>query len=213
MDKETQNSAVTETSKGPELQSPQAAMGLKRRALLRAGAGAAPVLLSLASGPVAATTCTVASSFVSVATFKSRNPHVKSIACSTQTADHWKHGSTHFSPPPPDMLLTVAALLGPTSSMYNLHTVQAVYMLPAVSSYVETTGELGTLHHLMALALNLRAGYITAAGVFNQAYIQGIWANYKANGNRYKVPASSIDWGDTELIAWLRYLMYPVLVL
>jgi hypothetical protein len=211
MDKETQNSGVT--SEAQAKQAPHTTLGLKRRALLRAGVGATPVLLSLASGPVAATTCTVASSFVSVATFKSRNPTVKSIACSTQTADYWKYGSTHFGPTPPDMLLTVGALLGATSSIYNGQTVQAVYMLPAVSSYVEVTGELGTLHHLMALVLNLRAGHITAAGVFNQAYIQGIWANYKANGNRYKVPASSIDWGDTELIAWLRYLMYPVLVL
>jgi hypothetical protein len=213
MDKETKISAVNTTPAAQMQPAPDTAKGLKRRALLRAGAGAAPVLLTLASGPVAATTCTVASSFVSVATFKSRNPHVTSIACSSRTADYWKHGSTHFSPPPADMLLTVGALMGSTSSQYNAHTVQAAFMLPSVSSYVETTGEIGTLHHLLALMLNLRAGHITAAGVFNQAYVQGIWANYKANGNRYKVAPSNIDWGDAELIAWLRYLMYPALVI
>ncbi len=75
---------------------------------------------------------------------------------------------------------------------------------------VQTTGELGTLQHLIAFALNLNAGFITTGGVFNLSYIQGIWANYKTNGNRYKLPASQIDWGDTEIIAWLRFLMYPI---
>ena len=53
---------------------PAAASGVSRRhALLRAGSAAAPVLLTLASGPVGATgACTVASSYVSAATFKSR---------------------------------------------------------------------------------------------------------------------------------------------
>jgi hypothetical protein len=211
MDKETPQKG---SEVNPAVQA-KAAMGLKRRALLRAGAGAAPVLLSMASGPVAATgvTCTVASSFVSVATFKSRNPHVKSIACSTQTADYWKYAASHMSPTPPDLAGTVATLLGTTSSTYNAQTVQAVMLLHVPTGTVETTGEIGTVQHLLALALNLKAGNITAAGVFNLAYIQGIWANYKANGNRYKLPASNIDWGDTELTAWLRYLMYPSLVL
>ncbi len=76
--------------------------GLNRRALLRAGAGASPVLLSLAAGPVLAArpACTVASSFVSVATFRSRNPHVTSIQCSTQTADYWRDQALHVTPTP-----------------------------------------------------------------------------------------------------------------
>ena len=163
MDKEI-SQAEPSASSTPQVKS---ALGLKRRALLRAGAGAAPVLLSMASGPVAATgaTCTVASSFVSVATFKSRTPHVKSIACSTQTADYWKYAASHMSPTPPDLAGTVATLLGPTPSTYSLQTVQAVMQLHVPSGTVETTGEVGSLQHLLALALNLKAGHITAAGV------------------------------------------------
>lgn len=185
---------------------------LSRRSLLRAGAGATPVILSLASGPVAASTaaCTVASSFVSVATFKSRNPTAAGIQCSTQTADYWRDQAA-LVPPPERMLVTVSALLGSTISGFNGQTLREVMRLPLpTTGTVVTSGELGTLQHLIALALNLNAGHITAAGVFNLSYIQGIWSNYKSNGNRYKLPASNIDWGDTEIIAWLRFLMYPI---
>jgi hypothetical protein len=188
--------------------------GLNRRALLRAGAGASPVLLSLASSPVLASrpTCTVASSFVSVATFKSRNPHVTSIQCSTQTADYWRHQAA-VVPTPAALTVTVASLLGSSSSTFNAQLVKDVMLAPLpTTGTVQTTGELGTLQHLLALALNINAGFITAGGVFNLSYVQGIWSNYKTNGNRYKLPASNIDWGDSEIIAWLRFLMYPVVL-
>ena len=190
-----------------------ASLGINRRALLRAGAGASPVLLSLASGPVLAArpACTVASSFVSVATFKSRNPHVTSIQCSTQTADYWRDQALNVTPTPAVLMVTVSTLLGATSSTYNTHVVKDVMLAPLpTTGTVQTTGELGTLQHLAALALSVSAGFVTTGGVFNLSYVQGIWANYKSNGNRYKLPASQIDWGDTEIIAWLRFLMYPI---
>ena len=189
--------------------------GLNRRALLRAGAGASPVLLSLAAGPVLASrpTCTVASSFVSVATFKSRNPHVTSIQCSTQTADYWRDQALHATSTPAVLAVTVSALLGSTGSNFNAMSVKDVLLAPLpTTGTLQTTGELGTLQHLLALALNLNAGFITTGGVFNLSYIQGIWANYQTNGQRYKLPASQIDWGDTEIIAWLRFLMYPIAI-
>jgi hypothetical protein len=211
MDKESQVSNVptpaTEKDKQPQ-------SGLNRRTLLRVGGGAAPVLLSLASSPVSATTaCTVASSFVSVATFKSRNPHVTSIQCSAggmMDANYWKLFIYNSNPVPAHLVVAVHALLGNTGSTYNANTLQHVLQLPQATGPIETTGELGTLQHLITLALHYNAGNLTSAGVFNLAYIQGIWANYKSNGNRYKLPASNIDWGDTELIAWLRFLMNPI---
>ena len=189
------------------------ASGLSRRALLRAGAGASPVLLTLASGPVAANpfanngTCTLASSFVSVATFKSRNPNTTSLKCSSQTADDWRTLAT-TAPATPSLNVTVATLLGNTTSTYNGMLVKDVLLAPLpTSGSVQTTGELGTLQHLLALALSLNAGYITAGAGFDLPYIQTIWSNYKFNGNRYKKPGSDIDWGDTEIIAWARLLL------
>ncbi len=186
--------------------------GLSRRALLRAGAGASPVLLSLASGPVAANpfvnngTCTLASSFVSVATFKSRNPNATSLKCSSQNADYWR-GLASTAPATPALNVTVSALLGNTSSAYNVMLVKDVLLANLPSGSVQTTGELGTLQHLIALALNLNAGFITAGAGFDLAYLQTLWSNYKFNGNRYKKPGSQIDWGDTEIIAWARLLL------
>ena len=187
--------------------------GLSRRALLRAGAGASPVLLTLASGPVGANpfanngTCTLASSFVSIATFKSRNPTATTLKCSSQNADYWRDlaGS---NPTTPALNVTVATLLGNTSSTYNAMLVKDVLLAPLpTSGPVQTTGELGTLQHLIALALNLNAGFIIAGAGFDLAYVQTIWTNYKFNGNRYKKPGSQIDWGDTEIIAWSRLLL------
>jgi hypothetical protein len=189
-------------------------LGVSRRALLRAGTGAAPVLLTLASSPVAATTtCTVASSFVSVATFKSRNPHATSIQCSKFDANYWRATLANTMPTPAYFSGTVSDLLGSTGSTYNTHTLKQLFDLPSIGgTTVSTTGELGVLQHLASLALHYNAGYLVSAGVFNLAYIQGIWANYKSNGNRYRLPASNIDWGDSEVIAWLRFLMNPIVL-
>lgn len=189
--------------------------GLQRRALLRAGAGAPPVLLSLASGPVSATTvfggqCVVASSFVSVATFRSRNPGVTTVQCSTQNADYWRAQAGTLAPPA-SLNVTVASLLGNTSSSFNGQTLKDVLLAPIpTSGTVQTTGELGTLQHLVAMALNLNAGHVIMPGGVNVPYLQTVWGNYKGNGNRYKLSASNIDWGDTEIIAWLRFMMYPI---
>ncbi len=187
--------------------------GLSRRALLRAGAGASPVLLSLASGPVAANpfanngTCTLASSFVSVATFKSRNPTATTLRCAQQDADYWRSLAA-TAPATPSLNVTVSTLLGNTTSTYNGMFVKDVLLAPLpTSGPVQTTGELGTLQHLLALALNLNAGFMTAGAGFDLAYIQTIWSNYKFNGNRYKKPGSEIDWGDAEIIAWARLLL------
>jgi hypothetical protein len=189
------------------------AAGLSRRALLRAGAGASPVLLTLASGPVAANpfanngTCTLASSFVSVATFKSRNPNATTLRCSSQNADFWRELAA-TAPTTPALNVSVATLLGNTSSTYNAMLVKDVLLAPLpTSGSVQTTGELGTLQHLIALALNLNAGYIVAGAGFDLGYLQSLWSNYKFNGNRYKTAGSQIDWGDAEIIAWARLLL------
>jgi hypothetical protein len=198
---------------------PQAtAAGLSRRALLRAGAGASPVLLTLASAPVAANpfanngTCTLASSFVSVATFKSRNPTATSLSCASRNADHWRNLAT-TAPTTPALNVSVATLLGSTTSSFNSMLVKDVLLAPLpTTGSVQTVGELGTVQHLIAMALNLNAGFMTAGAGFDLGYVQSVWSNYKSNGNRYKKPGSQIDWGDAEIIAWARMLLGYVLL-
>jgi len=163
--------------------------------------------MTLAAGPVAAQgiTCVVASSFVSVATFKSRNPNVTDIRCASQNAEHWRT-QAGLATPPPVLNQTVATFLGTTDSQFNLTLLRDVMLN---GSGIQTAGEIGTLQHLVAMGLNLEAFLVPAPGSVNVAYLRGIWINYKANSNRYILPASNINWGDTELIAWLRYMMYP----
>ena len=187
---------------------------LRRRTLLRGGAGAAaPVLMTLASGPVGATgaACTVASSFVSVATFQSRNPLIRGNAaqCSSGNVQTWRDlsllpASGVGAIRPAYLNVTVATYLGSTASPYNTFTLWATL---SEGTAVSTTGESGVLQHILALALSIQNGYVANSGSVSVAYLQSVWANFKTNGNRYKLPASNIDWGSVELITWLRVLL------
>jgi len=212
MDKKSQ-----EPGNRPDPAAPEAASGLKmldRRTLLRAGAAATPVLLTLASGPVSATgtSCTVASSFVSVATFKSRNPTTTSVKCTTRTCEDWYSDSClpYSGNPCRQSYLnsTVSSCLGSTSSSYNSKELWEV--LKNNSSGITTSGELGVLQHLISLCLNVMKGYAPVPGNVSQSYLQAIWQNYKANGNVYKLPASGINWDSSQVVSWARVLMYPI---
>ena len=176
---------------------------LDRRALLRAGAGAAPVLLTLASNPVsAANSCVVASSFVSVATFKSRNPTVTSVNCATRTVEDWRSACT-ANPSLASATPLVSACFGSTSSGYNSKTLRQVL---CDGTGISTTSELGVLQHLTALYLSVSQGYMRMpSGNVSPAYLRGVWVNYKANGNQYLQPASGISWSTAQVVSWLRY--------
>lgn len=187
---------------------------LDRRALLRAGAGAAPVLMTLASGPVAAAnSCVVASSFVSVATFKSRNPTTTVMTCATKTCEDWR--STCSQKPMPTVLTNkVSAYLGGvTTSPYSDKQLHEVLRDGAG---IMTAGELGVLQHLVTLKLCITTGAVSSGGLsqnyITAAYLSDVWQNYKANGNRYRLPTAGIDWDSSALISWLRYQIYPIAV-
>lgn len=184
---------------------------LDRRALLRAGAGAAPVLLTLASNPVAAAnSCVVASSFVSVTTFKSRNPTTTVINCTTRKVEDWRTACT-ATPRPTCVEPFVSSTFGTTTSGYNG---KRLYEVLGDTAGVSTSGELGVLQHLISLRLCVTQGFMRLpAGNVSTAYLDSIWQNYKTNGNSYKLPASGINWTSTQLIGWLRYqLNYSVRV-
>jgi hypothetical protein len=186
-----------------------------RRSLLRAGVGVAPVLLTLTSRPVAAAnSCVVASSFVSVATFRSRNPTTTSVQCATRTCEDWYRDaclpSTGTPSRPAFLDSTVASLLGSTTSGHNGSTLWAVLKNDPYG--IVTAGQLGVLQHLIALTLNVQKGYTPSPGNLSVLYLQSVWQNYVANGGRYVLPASGVNWDSTQLISWLRMLMYPIVI-
>lgn len=195
-----------------------------RRTLLRGGAAVAPVLLSLHSGPVAASgsmSCTVASSFVSVATFVSRNPGATTLQCSTLNAHHWHQSSKTVASLPVNKrpawaVRKVTAYLGQsTSAIAELHPTQPadyeIWQVMGLGATPATTGELGVLHHVLGLALSIDygRGVVNTAGRINTSYLAGVWRNYKSTGG-YQLPAGHVYWSEAELIAWLRMLQYPI---
>jgi hypothetical protein len=201
-----------------------ASRGLGRRALLRGGVAAAPVLLSLHSGPVAASgnmACTVASSFVSVATFASRNPGATTLQCSSMNAHHWHQSAKAVEKMAVDKRPAWArrklvAYLGQTCSMQAaLHPTQPadyeVWQVMGLGEAPATVGELGVLHHILGLALSIDQGrgVVNTGGRVNTPYLASIWQNYKSSGG-YRLPAGHVNWSEAELISWLKMLQYPV---
>jgi hypothetical protein len=207
----------------PETAPPAARRGVGRRALLRGGAAAAPVLLTLHSGPVAATgtmSCTVASSFVSVATFASRNPGATTLQCSTMNAGHWHalaKECAHKEPKnrPDWAKRKVASYLGASTSRFaHLNGSPADYQVWQVMSLGNApaqSGELGVLHHILGLALSIDNGgsTVNTGGRMNTPYLAEIWRTYKTSG-RYRSTSGAVDWSEAELISWLRMLQYPL---
>lgn len=181
-----------------------------RRRLLRAGAAATPVLLTLASGSVSATTgsCTVASSFVSVATFKSRNP-TATAQCSTKTCESWKSectsGNTHKPYMDATSVTTFFGACSPTSSFSDT----SLSNVMKHANGIELNTELGVLQHLITLAMNVKTGNAALPGNVSVPYVGGIWKNYKSNGQRYKLSSSGIDWDSSKVVTWARMLVYP----
>ena len=182
-------------------QQPAAApVRLARRDLMRRGLGlSVPVVATLASMPVSAGTCVVASSFVSAATFASRNPGLANpYACN---------------------ILTPAALLG--SADPNV----AAERVKAFSAVFGTTGFAGDASTLAAL---LSAGGATAneaevawrlvwlhlnmtlspvLGNLPAGYAQSVWTTYRNNLNTYPVPNSAVTWSTADLINYLMFLL------
>jgi hypothetical protein len=146
--------------------------------------------------------CVIASSFVSASTFASRSPG--SVAqCSIYNVEYWKNfsanGQLKLNP-------KIGDYLGHVGSSYDTKTIAEV--LAEGGSTAVLNGQLGVLQHLLAMALASDFYGIGSANGFNKAYLQGVWANYITHGT-YSLPASGILWNESQIITWLRMLMYP----
>ncbi len=200
-----------------------------RRTLLRAGAGAAPVLLALRSGPVGATgqSCVVASSFVSVTTFKSRNASATSLQCTPYNYDHWRNQvvnnnlclSTNTGNWPAWCRKTLATQLGCTGTGYDNELVGACLKNRALAG----TGKLAVIQRILALTLTIdNAGSLAPSGIqtagapggtLTKLYLQGVLSSYLGNaGGNYVVAASGINWNESTLIDWLQRLQNPIAI-
>jgi hypothetical protein len=184
-----------------------------RRQLLRAGAASAPVLLTLASNPVAATgtgagACTVASSFVSVATFNSRNANAGKPCMTTKCEDIRSNCANNATIKKNYQSVTVKGVLGDCSPKSSLSDA-TIYSVFIDCNGIETKTERGVLQHLLTLWINLDQGTLTGlANGLNKTYISDVWKAYKAGGDRYVKSTGKINWDSEQLVVWCRRLIY-----
>jgi hypothetical protein len=173
--------------------------GASRRQMLRHSLGAAaPVVTTFASLPVSAGTCAVASSYVSAATFASRNPGTSSrFACtistrsSILTAQNSYCNSTKFG----DVFADA-----PSSGLSFSSSTKIKDVLMLGDSVVG--GETEVAWRLVWLHMNLRQG---AMGDMPADYAQKVWHDYKSNGNSYV--ANGVTWNSAQLISYLTFVL------
>jgi hypothetical protein len=205
---------------GPEPTPTEAAGRVSRRRLLRAGASATPVLMTLVSGPVSATTsgCMVASSFVSVATFKSRNP-TSTVNCSTYNCEHWQdrsggsshHQGSHCGNNPLDDKVCSNSWMGSPSGCSSYHNYSNLMLCDVMGQTIVTSGQTGVLQHLVAMTLNCTQGGMPAPNGISQTYLKNVWSSYCAT-RTFAVPGAGVVWNEGQIITWLRSMMgYTIL--
>jgi hypothetical protein len=187
----------------------------RRRMLHRSAGVATPIVMTLVSGPVSAQTCVVASSFVSLATFNSRNP-TGTQCLSARGIEYW----AALPNSDPDGRLLRQSNFGeffpggaPTSSVTTAYVFQTGGRSTLPSAHdllnqpIATSGELAVVQLMIAAYMNARKGWLGPK--ITVPYLQGVWQNYVSTGG-YKLPASGINWSEQDLITWLRVLMYPL---
>lgn len=179
----------------------------RRRLLLKGGAGAAPVLMSLVSQPVSATglaACAKASSFVSVRTYASRNPNTTSARCSsggaTTCRTFWvaeANRSPLNSTYATNLNKTVANFLV-ASNCWRSTTLVKDVLKQAESSHAANP----ILQRILALALSLSHGRVSNPGQVSVTYLGQVWLNRSQNGV-YKYYGDAYTMTDQQLIDWL----------
>jgi hypothetical protein len=183
----------------------------RRRMLVRGGAAAAPVVLTLASQPVSATGligCTKASGFVSMNTFASQQPGVNFIQCAsngvsfwrTQAAS-WRSGVSSSTPYYTQMQKTVATYLSASGCVSGTSRVGAILQLA-----LDNAGDNGVLQRMLALGLSINYGMVTNSNNVSPAYLGQVWLNYHANGRRYMTGVANESMDAAALIKWLDLL-------
>jgi hypothetical protein len=193
-------------------QAPAAGAALSRRGLLRAGAAATPVLLTFASGPVAAsgtTSCVIGSAFGSVASLTSHNGGSVTVSCTTngQRCEQWQQKAS--SNPCKDTLVTRPAksCLGidpPASLGCNLPASPTCKDILSKTQTPDTSTNLGVCQHFVALINNCDSGGVAPVPGFDKAYLQAAFSDYcKSNFPR----SSSVKWNAPQTIAWLRVML------
>lgn len=195
--------------------------GVSRRRLLRAGAGAAPVVLSMTSLPVRATTatCSSASAWASInaGTTASQNarlmvscgtggtPGAWTSACgSTSTKDFSKWPASCLTSTTPKNAKTFQECIGSLPSHLSTYSTATLYDAVANAASSDITIQLAA--HLAAAYLNCQSNR-TPANIINVTTIQSIWSQCKSGGMFTPPNAGTQTWTIGQTIYWLKNSM------
>lgn len=191
-----------------------------RRRLLRGGLASAPVLLSLTSRPVAATTCRPASAFASANVSRPG----ASFSCGGKRPDFWKQPCNFAHWPLPRLIPSSTDVTGcaanysaprrVTGEPYPATRFGEVFAQPSsaytsmtlleVLSLGSDTHVDGLAKHVVAALLNAAKGY-TPADVLSEAILHNMWYSFLMAG--FFEPTAGIQWRSDEMIAWIRTTM------
>ncbi len=179
----------------------------RRTVLRRALLTGAPILVTLHSGPVAAkqitATCIKASGFISVATFRSRNPTASTI-CSTRALNEWISLAQGTVTPTAAEAVELAKLLTAYAPGLTLTSYFSSKTVADVLKDSSASADVMVLKRIVAMLLNLQFGY-APNGDFSSGYLVGVWNNFASNGGNYVV--SGMTWNGMTTAQWLDYLM------
>jgi hypothetical protein len=190
-----------DTEQTPAASASRIEAGQSRRALLRMGAGASPILLTLASGPAAAQACIVASVYMSADTFASRFQG-QTLQCGAPLTPANRVSGRGTLPPAGDYAKLVSEVLGPvtsnpTAAAYSGATVYDIY-----DSLYDHPSDKGILQLLLTLQLAGNPG-------LPADYAKGVWQNYAGTNAFARYTATGISWYTIEVFAYLKRIVDP----
>ena len=162
-------------------------VALGRRRLLRGGLAAAPVIMTLASGPVSAGICKTGSAYGSL------NPSGagKTATCGGRTPAGWT-GTDHSQWP-----ISANALF---QTYFSPALAGTSVKLKAVVD--PSKGYDAVARHCVAALLNASASPVmTPASILGIARVKAIWTSYATKG--YFEPTAGIQWQSAKIVEWV----------
>lgn len=184
---------------------------LSRRKLLRAGLGASPVILSVASQPVMATTgrCTSASAFGSINA--SRPDNLEN--CGGCKPEYWRNTTCY--PRWPNGYHAVTSGYTPATKFDDCFGSYGGYPYRTLLYVMQTTGTGGrdeVARYCAAALLNAAKG-LTPSSILSISKVKSVWSSYVRRG--YYEPTAGIRWyarssspaGSGGIIEWLSSTM------
>jgi hypothetical protein len=176
----------------------------RRRRLLKAGAAAAPVVMTLLSRPALGTNitpgeCKTPSGFISGNVSQHGNPQY----CSGRTPGYWKNHQGEW--PLPYFPTTVAGMGGHQATKFHDVFVGSFFGVQTLLDVIQNSSGGGTHDlgsHIAAALLNAAKGWTPVLSV---AQVKNIWSEFNTKG--YFEPSSGVKWYAADIVVYLKTTM------